>query len=147
MTRSEDQQATSPKSPLWLALAVLVGLGLAVAAGFYSSRVMMRAPTAGVTQLAAAQSGTPLNIAVEVTAIPAPGLLDARLLDSQGSEFIRTPETVQIQLQSGTEVSMGNMRDLRPGAVLQVNGVKRDPGASLLTANRVVILTGYVQVK
>lgn len=147
MTESGDHRATSHKSPLWLALAVLVGLGLAVAAGFYSSRVMMRTPTAGATQLAVAQSGTLLNVAVEVTAILSPGLLNARLLDVQGSEFIRTPETVQIQLQSGTELSMGNMRDLRPGAVLQVSAFKRDLGANLLTANRVVILTGYVQVK
>lgn len=149
MTKSESggQQAASRKSLLWLVVAVLVGVGLAVAAGVYSSRVMMRAPTAGATQLAVARSGARLSIAVEVTATPAPDLLDARLLERQGSLFMRTPEVVQIRLQPTTQLSMGDKSELRPGAVLQVDAVARDLGANQLAAKRVVILTGYVQVK
>ena len=149
MTKSESagQQTASRKSSLWLVVAVLVGVGLAVAAGLYSSRAMMRAPTAGAAQLAAAQSGTLLSIAVEVTATPAPDLLDARLLERQGSLFMRTLEMVQIRLQPSTQLSMGDKSELLPGAVLQVDAVTRDPGANQLVANRVVILTGYVQVK
>lgn len=148
-TGPKDQtmpQAASRKQFPWLVMTVVVGLGLAVSAGLYSSRMMVRPPPAGAAQLAAAESGTVLNIAVEVTAVPAPDLLDARLLDGQGANYIRTSEMVQIQLQPDTRVSMGNKSELRPGAILQVNAVKRDPGRNQLTAKRLVILTGYVQV-
>ncbi|MGH8377762.1 MAG: hypothetical protein ACRER7_02305 [Gammaproteobacteria bacterium] len=148
-TVSKDQkvpQTAFRKQLPWLVLTALVGLGLAVTVGLYSSRMMMRPSSAGAAQLAAAQSGTVLNIAVEVTAVPSPDLLDAQLLIGQGSNYIRTSEMVQIQLQPDTQVSMGNKSELRPGAILQVSAVKRDPGRNQLAAKRLVILTGYVQV-
>ena len=145
-TESQAPRPANLKHAVWLPLTVFAGLAFAVAAGIYSSRMMMLSSTADAKQLAAAAAGTSLDVAVEVTALPSPDVLDALLLDKQGSDYRRTAEVVHIHVPAAVPVVMGRYRDLQPGAVLQVSALSQGADKRRLEAKQLVVLTGYVQV-
>lgn len=151
MTETESRSAEAPKifplqQVIWLPVAVFAGLVFAVAAGIYSSRSMMLKPTANAAQLGTAQNGQTLEVAVEITAVPAPNLLEARLLDKQGTDYRRSGTLLHVHLGAGTALVMGKQEDLRPGAVLQVSAASSGADKTQLDARQLVVLTGYVQV-
>lgn len=141
-----NAKSLSRKFGIWLPLAVVVGLILAVVAGSYS-RLTMRMPlTAGASALAAVPAGTVLNLIVEVTAIPSPGVLNARVLDKDGARYVRTRENVQLDWQADTRMNMGNRDDVRPGAILEVSAQAQGRNSKRFSARSLTVLTGYVQV-
>ena len=135
-----------PGSGAWLPMLVLLGLALAVAAGLLSSRMMTRGASPAANAIGSADSGTPMDMVVELTGSSA-GDLTARLLVKRGDGYRRGPETLQLHLVPEVKLAMGGRADLKPGAVLQVRGILESSSRRLLDAEQVVFLTGYVKVE
>lgn len=135
-----------PGSGAWLPMLVLLGLALAVAAGLLSSRMMTRGAPPAANAIGSADSGTPMDMVVELTGSSA-GDLTARLLVKRGDGYRRGLETLQLHLVPEVKLAMGGRADLKPGAVLQVHGILESSSRRLLDAEQVVFLTGYVKVE
>jgi hypothetical protein len=147
MTTADSHSQSTPGSGAWLPLVVLLGLAFAVAAGLYSSRMMVLRKPAAVTEVAARNPGAALDVAAEVTGVSAAGNVSARLLVKRGDAYARTTDTLEIHLTPGAKFVMGSRGDLKPGAVLQVHGILESAEHKLLDAEQVVFLTGYVKVE
>ena len=130
---------------------LLVGLGLAllvaVAIPIVSmGRMLGGAPPLSRDELAAATPGTHLEVALEVGGPPSDGLITGRVLERLGAgRYRRTDLQLQASLAPDTPVVMGQREDVQAGAVVQVRGHLSTARAVL--ADRVVILTGAVQVE
>ncbi len=135
-----------PGSGAWLPMLVFVGLALAIAAGLLSSRMMLRAAPPAANAIGTADSGTPLDMVVELTGSSA-GDLTARLLAKHGDGYVRSADSLQIHLMPDVKLAMGGRADLRPGAVLQVHGILESSSRRLLDAEQLVFLTGYVKLQ
>ncbi|HEV2112190.1 MAG TPA: hypothetical protein VGT99_12605 [Gammaproteobacteria bacterium] len=146
MMTADTHDRPAPGSGAWLPIMVLLGLAFAVAAGLYSSRMMVRPQPVAAPAIAAADSGTALDVVVEVTGSSA-GDVTARLLDKRGDAYVRGADSLQLHLVPEVKFAMGNRGDLKPGAVLQVHGILESASRRLLDAEQVVFLTGYVKVE
>lgn len=146
MMTADTHDRPAPGSGAWLPVMVLLGLAFAVAAGLYSSRLMVRSAPAAANQIGAADSGTALDVVVEVTGSSA-GDITARLLDKHGDGYRRGADSLQLHLVPEVKFMMGGRADLKPGAVLQVHGILESASRRLLDAEQVVFLTGYLKVE
>ena len=135
-----------PGAGAWLPMLVLLGLALAVAAGIMSSRMMVRASPSAANAIGTADSGTPMDMVVELTGDSA-GDLTARLLLKRGDGYVRGADSLQLHLMPDAKLMMGARGDLKPGAVLQVHGILESSSRRLLDAEQLVFLTGYVKVQ
>lgn len=135
-----------PGTGAWLPMLVLLGLALAVAAGLLSSRMMTRGTSQATNAIATADSGTSMDVVVELTGDSA-GDLTARMLVKSGDGYRRGADTLQLHLMPDAKLMMGARGDLKPGAVLQVHGILESASRHLLDAEQVVFLTGYVKVQ
>ena len=135
-----------PGAGAWLPMLVLLGLALAVAAGLLSSRMMTRGTPQTANAIGTADSGTPMDMVVELTGSSA-GDLTARMLVKRGDGYLRGADTLQLHLMPDAKLMMGARGDLKPGAVLQVHGILESSSRHLLDAEQLVFLTGYVKVQ
>ncbi|MFI4921352.1 MAG: hypothetical protein ACHQAZ_06900 [Gammaproteobacteria bacterium] len=147
MLTADSHDRPAPGSGAWLPFMVLLGLAFAVAAGLYSGRTMTLARPAAVTEITAGNSGTAMDVAVEVTGISSSGEIDARLLTKRGDGYVHTAQALKLHLMPDVRFVMGAHTDLKPGAVLQVRGLLESASRRLLDAKQVVFLTGYVKVE
>lgn len=133
-------------APLLLGLFVL-GVIAAVAIPLYLGYASMMGGAAPQTarQFSASAPGAQAQIAIEVTRLPSQTLLLGNLLQKNADgSYSRTGKMVSVKW-SGTKIVMGSNADVKVGAILQASGVLGTD--DVLTANQIVILTGFVQVK
>jgi hypothetical protein len=147
MITADSHTRPSPGSGAWLPLVVLLGFIFAVAAGLYSSRMMVLNKPVGAAEIGTGSPGTSLDVAVEVTSLSAAGDVTARLLGKRGDAYARTASVLEIHLMPEAKFVMGGRSDLKPGAILQVHGILESAERKLLDAEQVVFLTGYVKVE
>lgn len=124
-------------------LAILAAIAIPLLFGYTS---MMRGATSQTAQqVATAPPGAQAQVVLEVTQRSSFALLSGDLLQKNADgSYSHTGKTLQVQWQRA-QVEMGSSTDVKTGAVLQISGVF---GADyLLTAHRIVILTGVVQLK
>lgn len=146
MHTTHPHDRPTPGAGAWLPMLVLLGLALAVAAGLLSSRMMTRGASPAANAIGSADSGTPMDMVVELTGDSA-GDLTARLLAKRGDAYVRGADTLRIHLMPDAKLMMGGRADLKPGAVLQLHGILESASRRLLDAEQVVFLTGYVKVE
>ena len=112
------------------------------------------APVAAITppmiaaELAAATPGAPINVALAITGLPAPDLLDGELLQPDEAEpfnaFRRAAMAVQVRWSEATQFAMGEAADLEVGALVRARGVLDE--RHLVEAERLVILTRVARI-
>jgi hypothetical protein len=73
-------------------------------------------------------------------------IISTRLLrqDADGT-YRQTAQFARILQSPATKIEMGQPSDVRPGAALEVRGVRKGQ-VMTIDAQRIVILTGYVKV-
>jgi len=138
------------KTGRWiLTFAVLASLTLAAAimVGRRAMR-MSSAMAASADQSAFAQlmPGSKTQAVVEITAVDAKGSAEGKLLDRESEDsYKRTRTPVGIIFSDATPVVMGKLADFRAGAVVHVKGTIGENHR--ISAEQIVILTGYVKVQ
>ena len=105
-------------------------------------------PPMSVAELAAATPGMTVNVALIITGLPAPDLLDGELLQPDEAEpfgaYRHTEQKVEIRWSPTTQFAMGEAADLQVGGLVRVRGVL---GANrLIGAERLVILTQVARI-
>jgi hypothetical protein len=99
-------------------------------------------------ELAAATPGMAVNLALAITGLPAPDLLDGELLQADEAEpfsaFRRTGQEVQIHWSPTTQFAMGEATDLQVGALVRVRGALSE--RRFVEAERLVILTRVARI-
>jgi tetrahydromethanopterin S-methyltransferase subunit A len=105
-------------------------------------------PPMTATELAAATPGMTVNIALAITGLPAPDLLDGELLQPDEAEpfgaYRRTEQNAQIHWNPATQFAMGAAADLQVGALVRARGTLGQSG--LVEAERLVILTQVARI-
>jgi hypothetical protein len=95
--------------------------------------------------LASSAPGESVDLAIEITAA-GDGSVAGRMLErSSQTRYRRTQRAVTLRWSARTKLVMGKSGDIRPGAIVQAHG-PLDAGATL-DADRLVVLTGYVEVE
>jgi hypothetical protein len=106
----------------------------------------MSAPAAiSPSQFATASTGQTVTIAVRVISLQRSALRGQLLDPGSGSTYKATSQHADLFLGTGTPIVMGSMQDVKPGAVLVVEGVVT--GRRHADVKRIVVLTGYVKVE
>jgi tetrahydromethanopterin S-methyltransferase subunit A len=105
-------------------------------------------PPMTAAELAAAKPGIMVNLALAITDLPTPDLLDGDLLEADEAEpfsaFRRTEQEIQVHWTPTTQFAMGEAVDLQVGALVRVRGAL---GASRrVDAERLVILTCVARI-
>jgi tetrahydromethanopterin S-methyltransferase subunit A len=99
-------------------------------------------------ELTAATPGMVVNVALAITAMPAPDLLDGELLQADEAEpfsaFRRTGQEVQVRWSPTTQFAMGEAADLQIGALVRVRGTLGE--GRQIEAERLVILTRVARI-
>lgn len=99
-------------------------------------------------ELAAATPGMAVNVALAITGLPAPDLLDGELLQADEAEpfsaFRRSGQEVQVRWLPTTQIAMGEAADLQIGALVRVRGTLGE--RRLVDAERLVILTRVARI-
>ena len=105
-------------------------------------------PPMTAVELAAATLGMAVNVALAITGLPTPDLLDGALLQADEAEpfsaFRRTGEMIQVRWSPTTQFAMGEAADLQIGALVRVRGALGE--SRLIEAERLVILTGVARI-
>ncbi len=105
-------------------------------------------PPMTASELAAATVGLAINVALAITGLPAPDLLDGELLEADEAEpfsaYRRTGQEVQVRWPPTTQFAMGEAADLQLGALVRVRGTLGEGG--LIEAERLVILTRVARI-
>jgi tetrahydromethanopterin S-methyltransferase subunit A len=105
-------------------------------------------PPLTAAELAAATPGMTVNVALAITGLPAPDLLDGELLQADEAEpfsaFRRTGQGVQVRRRPATQFAMGEAADLQVGALVRVRGALGE--RRLVEAERLVILTRVARI-
>jgi tetrahydromethanopterin S-methyltransferase subunit A len=105
-------------------------------------------PPLTAAELAAATAGMPVNVALTITGLPAPDLLDGELLQADEAEpfgaYRRSEQKVQVQWSPTTQFAMGEAADLQIGALVRVRGTLDE--SRLIEAERLVILTNVARI-
>ncbi|HEX3269128.1 MAG TPA: hypothetical protein VHR15_00670 [Ktedonobacterales bacterium] len=105
-------------------------------------------PPMTAAELVAATPGTTVNVALIITGLPAPDLLDGELLQADKAEpfsaFRRTVQKVQVHWSPATQFAMGEAADLQIGALIRVRGALGE--RHLVEAERLVILTRAARI-
>jgi hypothetical protein len=105
-------------------------------------------PPMSAAELAAATPGATVTVALAITSVPAPDLLDGELLQADEAEpfsaFRRSTQKVQVHWSPITPFAMGEAADLQVGALVRARGTlgKR----RLIEAERLVILTRVARI-
>ncbi len=132
-----------------LVFTVLAALSLAAAltVGRRSMRMSSAmAASANPTAFAELAPGSKTQAVVEITAVDANGNAEGKLLDRESEDlYQRTRTPVGIKFSDATPVVMGKLGDVHAGAVVHVKGTIGNDHR--ITAEQIVVLTGYVKVQ
>ena len=105
-------------------------------------------PPQTAAELAVATPGMTANVALAITGLPAPDLLDGELLQADEAEpfsaFRRTGQEVQVRWSLTTQFAMGEAADLQIGALVRVRGTLGE--RRRVDAERLVILTRVARI-
>jgi hypothetical protein len=148
--RVRGVQAIKSTSFKVLVIASLCAVVAAVAVGAIGLDVMRRAEGMQLADTSAqaivsAAPGAHVRAVVRVDAPAGTGTYTVEVLQNvQSAEYRATGARIRLALSSGTRFIMGMSPDVRPGAVVEVDGAM-DAGATLRAA-KIVILDGYVHV-
>ena len=90
--------------------------------------------------------GTQVKLIVLVERVSASGEVGAQILNKDaGGFYVRSGSRIVLTIPSDTDYLMGGRSDVKPDAVLQING--QVSSARHLTLHNVVILTGFVKLQ
>lgn len=133
--------------PIAVLVAILVIVGAAAilaARGAFGN--MMNTSSLSKTAFDGITVGGQVEVVFEITSMPSDKQLVGNLLESAfNSAYHRTSETLMITVAPDTSVVMGQIAEVKPGAVIQIRGQRTDEHS--VTAQRIVILTSYVTVQ
>lgn len=105
-------------------------------------------PPATWAELEATGVGSPVDVVLAVTAMPAPDLLSGGFLEADEAELFsayrRTPHEIRVRWDASLQFIMGGADDLRAGALVRVRGTLA--AGPLVEAQRLVILTRVARV-
>jgi tetrahydromethanopterin S-methyltransferase subunit A len=105
-------------------------------------------PPMTAAELAAATPGMAVNVALAITGLPTPELLNGELLQADEAEpfsaFRRIGQEIQVRWSPTTQFAMGEGSDLHVGALVRVRGALDE--RRLIEAERLVILTHVARV-
>jgi hypothetical protein len=105
-------------------------------------------PPMTAAELVAATPGMAINVALIITGMSAPDLLDGELLQPDEAEpfsaFRRARQEVQVRWSPTTTFAMGKAADLQIGALVRVRGALDE--RRLIEAERLVILTHVARI-
>lgn len=106
------------------------------------------APPLTAAELAAATPGASVNVALAITGVPAPDLLDGELLEADEADpfsaYRHSGQRVQVRWLPTTQIVMGEAADLQVGALVRVRGTLGEN--RLIEAERLVILTRVARI-
>jgi tetrahydromethanopterin S-methyltransferase subunit A len=106
------------------------------------------APPMTAAELAALTLGMAVNVALSISGLPAPDLIDGELLQPDEAEpfgvFRRAGQKVQVHWGPTTQFAMGEAADLQVGAVVRARGTLGD--GRVIEAERLVILTHVARI-
>jgi hypothetical protein len=105
-------------------------------------------PPLTAAELAAAIPGMAVNVALAVTGLPGPDLIDGELLQADEAEpssaYRRTGQPIQAHWSPITQFAMGGATDVQIGALIRVRGTLSE--SRLIDAGRLVILTQVARI-
>lgn len=133
-----------------LALATVIVVAAGAAITWAGMSVVDRAggmATTGTSAsaFAAAKTGTPIKLVVSVDRLTADGGFAAEILDKGVNDtYSHSGTHVAFHVPANAKFLMGGRNDLKPGAVLQVNGQIAD--ARRLAVSEIVVLNGFVRI-
>ncbi len=97
-------------------------------------------------EFATAAVGTPVKLIVLVERVDGSGAVGAQILNKDGDNgYARSGSHISLTIPANTDYLMGGRSDVKPDAVLQINGHLSSPGH--LTLRNVVVLTGFVHLQ
>ena len=134
-----------------IALVCVIALAATGALLWAGISVMDRAggmvPTGtSARQFASAPVGTQVKLIVLVERANANGEVGAQILNKAGNDsYVRSGSRIVLKIPADTDYLMGGERDVKAGAVLQINGHLSSPAH--LTVHNVVILTVFVRLE
>ena len=133
--------------PIIVLVAILIVVGaVALTAAQGAFRNMMDASSLSKTQFDGIAASGQVEVVFEITSMPSDKLLVGNFLEpGSNGVYRRTPEALNVTLTPDTSIVMGQTSDVKLGAVIQIRGQRSDTHS--LTAQRIVILTGYVTVQ
>jgi hypothetical protein len=148
------QKTTTPgkstrKSRLTWSAIITFLIALAGFAIWHSARTaasMSGATSLEESQLAEANVGSKVKVAMEVASASADGTLRGILLQKKTEEkYARTSTKVVAHIADHTAYVMGKRDDVRSTAVIHITGVVQQDRS--VDAEQIVILTGYVHLE
>jgi len=99
-------------------------------------------------ELQAAALGTPVNVVLAITDVPAPDLLGGDFLAPDEAEpfsvLRRTPHRLQLRWTTSTQLAMGTADDLGVGALVRARGTLA--AGAVVAAERLAILTRVARI-
>lgn len=146
-TRQAGAKGSLKRWPIIILVAILlIAGGLAVFAALGAFGKMMTMPNSSKTQFDTLAISDPVQLVFEITSIPSDKQLVGNLVESASDNvYHRTAETLTVTVAPDVNIVMGQTTDIKPGAVIQVQGRRTDTRS--VAAQRIVILTGYVNVQ
>ena len=110
-----------------------------------SSRQRAMSPPANAPR-SALSPGERAEVAFQVVSLKPGGRVTGRVLQpTDPTTLTRSSQTITIALQPGVTAEMGSAAHVKPGALLQADGTIGNDRE--LLATRLVVLTGYVQLR
>jgi hypothetical protein len=126
-------------------LAALAGLTLIFVWRGAGRMMRMQTQAANSAEFAQLKPAEETKIVVEVSEA-SEGRIHGKLLEKQDeTHYSRTSNPADVSWEKDTSLVMGNVEDIRVGAIVHVTGKVADDHS--VQARQIVILTGYVQVK
>jgi len=142
---ADNSSISGQRSVLGIFLLMFLAL-LALAAMWRATR-KMRTEAAGAAQFQSLKSGDTARVALEVTKMNGERSFIGRLLEKLSETlYCRTQTLADVTfIDPRTEVAMGKVSDVRPGAIVYLTGAVRADRS--VRAVQLAILTEYVTVK
>ena len=111
-------------------------------------RMPQISPSATWAQLQTTAPGTPVDVVLAVTELPAPDLLGGLFLEADEAEpfsaFRRTPHQLHIRWTPSTQIAMGGPADLQVGALVRAHGALAQ--GRVVEAQKLAILTRVARI-
>ena len=143
----DSRQRRRNFGPLLLVLLILAIIAV-IAIPLSFGRMMMDGNSSQTAQqFALASPDTTMSVMLQVNSLPTTTLLfEGTLLQKNGDgSYSRTTQRINVLWNPSQSVTMGSNSDLKVGAILQVHGTLGTQ--NVLTADQIIVLTGYVQVR
>ena len=126
-------------------VATVLTLAFAALPATAPAQMMHAAPPMTASEFFAARNGTKASVVVRVIARSRTSLRAELLERKAGNVYTATGRRVELYVARDTPVAMGTEDDVRPGAVVVVDGVVTGPGRA--DAKQLVPITRYAKVE